>query len=61
MTIWKRWVRQPHTLWLRRALFQVHLWTGIGVGLYILLISLTGACSSTATSCSGRRRRIRSS
>jgi uncharacterized iron-regulated membrane protein len=30
-------------MWLRRALFQVHLWTGIGVGLYILMISVTGS------------------
>jgi len=27
----------------RRALFQAHLWLGIGVGLYICLICLTGA------------------
>jgi uncharacterized iron-regulated membrane protein len=43
MNIWTRWLRQPQTLWLRKALFQVHLWTGIGVGLYIVLISLTGS------------------
>jgi uncharacterized iron-regulated membrane protein len=30
-------------VWLRRALFQVHLWTGIGTGLYVLLISVTGS------------------
>ncbi|MEQ1573588.1 MAG: PepSY-associated TM helix domain-containing protein [Vicinamibacterales bacterium] len=29
--------------WTRRALFQVHLWTGIVVGLYVVLISLTGS------------------
>ena len=28
---------------IRRALFHVHLWTGIGIGLYILMISLTGS------------------
>src|SRR5262245_8238641 len=28
---------------LRKALFQIHSWTGIGVGLYILLISTTGS------------------
>ena len=28
---------------LRRVLFQLHLWTGIGVGLYVVLISLTGS------------------
>jgi uncharacterized iron-regulated membrane protein len=30
-------------VWLRKALFQVHLWTGVGVGLYILMASLTGS------------------
>src|SRR5438094_819319 len=41
--IWTRWVRQPQSLWLRKALFQVHLWTGIGVGLYLLMICVTGS------------------
>ena len=43
LTQWQRWVRQPQKIWLRRALFQVHLWTGIALGLYILMISLTGS------------------
>ena len=43
MTVWERWVRQPQRLWLRRALFQVHLWTGIGVGLYIVVVCVTGS------------------
>jgi uncharacterized iron-regulated membrane protein len=43
MTVWQRWLRQPQRVWLRKALFQVHLWSGIGVGLYILMISLTGS------------------
>jgi uncharacterized iron-regulated membrane protein len=43
MTIWTRWIHHPQALWLRRALFQMHLWTGIGVGLYVLFISLTGS------------------
>jgi len=42
-TIWQRWVRQPQKIWLRRAIFQVHLWSGIAVGLYILMISVTGS------------------
>jgi uncharacterized iron-regulated membrane protein len=42
-TAWTRWVRQPQRIWLRRAIFQVHLWSGIGIGLYILMISLTGS------------------
>lgn len=43
MNAWHRWVRQPQNFWVRKALFQVHLWTGIGVGLYILIVSLTGS------------------
>jgi uncharacterized iron-regulated membrane protein len=39
MSFWRRPQRSP----ARRALFQVHLWTGIAVGLYVLLISLSGA------------------
>ncbi|HEX4050535.1 MAG TPA: PepSY-associated TM helix domain-containing protein [Steroidobacteraceae bacterium] len=35
--------RQPQALWPRRVLFQLHLWTGIGFGLYVLLASLTGS------------------
>ena len=41
--LWNRVARQPQSLWLRKALFQVHLWTGIAVGLYVLVISLTGS------------------
>jgi uncharacterized iron-regulated membrane protein len=40
---WQRWVRQPQNTWIRRALFQVHLWSGIGLGLYVLMISVTGS------------------
>lgn len=42
-TVWQRWVRQPQKIWLRRALFQVHLWSGIVLGLYILMMSVTGS------------------
>ncbi|PWU03077.1 MAG: hypothetical protein C5B51_19675 [Terriglobia bacterium] len=42
-SLWQRWVRQPQKIWLRKALFQVHLWSGIGLGLYVFLISLTGS------------------
>jgi len=42
LSVWQSWVRQPQKIWLRRALFQVHLWSGIALGLYIFLISVTG-------------------
>src|SRR5579863_1986830 len=43
MTFWQRWIWQPQTAWLRKATFQLHLWSGIGLGLYVLLISVTGS------------------
>jgi len=43
MTHWQRWISDPHKVWLRRAIFQVHMWSGIGVGLYVLVLSVTGS------------------
>src|SRR5690606_35611307 len=30
-------------LWLRRALFQVHMWTGLALGLYLIVVSVSGS------------------
>ena len=43
MTLWQRWIRRPQTVSLRKAIFQIHLWSGLGVGMYILLASVTGS------------------
>jgi uncharacterized iron-regulated membrane protein len=43
MNIWKTWKQRPQNLWLRKALFQIHLWSGIGLGLYVVLMSVTGS------------------
>src|SRR5579862_9411354 len=43
MNSWERWVRRPKSLWIRKALFQIHLWTGIALGVYIFVISVTGS------------------
>ena len=43
MTYWQRWMLQPQAVWLRKATFQLHLWSGIGIGLYVLLVSVTGS------------------
>lgn len=40
---WQRWLRRPRDLWLRRAVFQVHLWSGIALGLYVFFVSVTGS------------------
>jgi uncharacterized iron-regulated membrane protein len=36
-------MRQPQTMWLRKALFQVHLWTGLAIGLYVVVLCVTGS------------------
>jgi uncharacterized iron-regulated membrane protein len=38
-----RFVRQPQGVWLRKAMFQVHLWIGLAIGLYIVVLSVTGS------------------
>ncbi|MGA3048962.1 MAG: PepSY-associated TM helix domain-containing protein [Terracidiphilus sp.] len=36
------WLRSPQRVFLRRALFQVHLWTGVALAAYAVVIGLTG-------------------
>ena len=36
-------LHHPRKLWLRKALFQVHLWVGVLLSLYLVVIALTGA------------------
>ena len=43
MGVWRKWVRQPQTVFLRKAAFQVHLWIGLALGLYIVMLSITGS------------------
>jgi hypothetical protein len=43
----RRWMtqfwRHPQQLWLRRAMFQVHLWLGVALGAYIVAIGISGS------------------
>src|SRR5215204_3619298 len=34
---------RPQAVFQRRVLFQVHLWTGVAIGLYICVVCVTGA------------------
>src|ERR1051325_5432103 len=43
MRLVQQWISRPQTVPLRRAILQVHLWCGIGVGVYVFLISVTGS------------------
>jgi uncharacterized iron-regulated membrane protein len=42
---WQRWIRQPQQLAWRRFVVQLHLWIGLALGLYIVVISVTGSVS----------------
>ena len=43
MTLWQSWVQRPQNLWVRKIFFQIHLWVGISVGLYVAVISISGS------------------
>jgi uncharacterized iron-regulated membrane protein len=36
-------IYRPQNVFLRKAIFQVHLWTGVLVGLYVFVVCITGA------------------
>ena len=39
----RQWLVHPQGVGLRRVLFQIHLWTGVGAGLYIFVASVSGS------------------
>jgi uncharacterized iron-regulated membrane protein len=39
MSFW----RQPRSVFVRKACFQIHLWIGLAIGLYVVVLSLTGS------------------
>ncbi len=43
LTAWQQWLQHPERFWVRKVLFQIHLWVGAGVGLYVVLMSVTGS------------------
>lgn len=43
MGLLRNLVTHPRRVWLRRALFQIHLWVGVLFALYLITISLSGA------------------
>lgn len=42
---WRRWVHSPQLLGWRRFLVQVHLWIGLILGIYLLVLSVSGSLS----------------
>ncbi|MGI4831192.1 MAG: PepSY-associated TM helix domain-containing protein, partial [Janthinobacterium lividum] len=43
MSLFGTFIAHPRRVWLRRALFQIHLWVGVLFALYLIAISLSGA------------------
>ncbi|MDE1156039.1 MAG: PepSY-associated TM helix domain-containing protein [Acidobacteriaceae bacterium] len=43
MGLFKNLLHHPRRVWARRMVFQVHLWSGVLLSLYLVLISLSGA------------------
>lgn len=39
----RRLIERPQQVWLRKALFQVHLWAGILLALYVIAIGVSGS------------------
>ncbi len=42
MSFVRGFVRRPQRVWLRRLNFQIHLWVGLILTLYLIMIGLTG-------------------
>lgn len=40
---WTRWLLRPRSTAFRKALFQLHLWSGVAVSIYAIFISITGS------------------
>src|SRR6188508_2458171 len=41
--LWRQWLHQPNATILRRVLFQVHAWSGIGLAAYVFVICVSGS------------------
>lgn len=43
MSIFAEFIGQPRKVWLRRVSFQIHLWAGLILALYLIMMGLTGS------------------
>ena len=40
---YRRWLHRPQNTFLRKAVFQLHLWSGMLLGLYIVVVCVSGS------------------
>ena len=43
MRIYRNLLYHPRKLWIRKACFQIHLWAGILLSIYVIAIALSGS------------------
>ena len=43
MTVWQQWLDHPEQSRVRNVFFQVHLWVGAGLGVYVFIMSVSGS------------------
>jgi uncharacterized iron-regulated membrane protein len=43
ITAWQQWLQHPEKSRVRNAFFQIHLWVGAAVSMYVLLMSISGS------------------
>lgn len=43
VALWEQWLRRPQTTWVRKVIFQIHLWAGIILGLYVAIACASGS------------------
>lgn len=39
----REYVRRPQNLWLRKAIFQIHLWLGLLLTIYVVMVGVSGS------------------
>jgi uncharacterized iron-regulated membrane protein len=40
---WREWLWRPKSTWIRKVVFQLHLWSGIVLGLYVVVVCASGS------------------
>jgi uncharacterized iron-regulated membrane protein len=41
--LWRQWLWRPKSTWTRKLVFQLHLWSGILLGLYVVVVCASGS------------------
>jgi uncharacterized iron-regulated membrane protein len=42
-SFWRQWLWRPKSTWFRKAVFQLHLWSGLLLGLYVVVVCASGS------------------